>query len=436
MGEGRPMKRWTALCLALCLALALSACGSAQGGGGEAASAVSEAFAPQSFRGVVLDATAETLIVRTVSGLEYVLDIRRAELAVEPVVGMTVVVEYEGDLTGTGRNAKVVRISQGEASGAEPEHTGSTVDGVVTGQDGELTMLRTRDGSQYTFAMSNTVLKLNKGFTKDLWVRVTFDGIVDYGDTDEAAVQLVTELADEPDTYVMSAKLRKYDDEKDTLRFATDDGAVREISLDGVETVLPTGFQDDSALYIYYRWLPGKDAEGNRNLQVVRVADQRVGVDERLHLIVEDYDAQSGKLTGHALDGRTFQFWIKGSLLEEELRADGGPGEGDAVRVDYTGALLGADTGKWTVTGVVRTAKSTEYVSSVLGTVSRVGNTFALKAEDGRTLVFREQEEGAVPESIAEGDTVRAFFTGWLGSEDDDADTAHATLTRVAYALD
>lgn len=430
------MRRWTALCLALCLLLALPACGSAQDGEQGASGPVSEVFAPETFRGVVLDATAETLIVRTVSGLEYVLDIRRAQLAVEPVVGMTVVVEYEGELTGTGRSAKVVRVSQGEASGVEPEHTGSTVDGVVTGQNGELTTIRTRGGDAYTFAMSNTVLKLDRGFTKDLWVRVTFDGSVEGGETDEAAVQLVTELADEPDTYVMAVKLRQYDAEKDTLRFAADDGAVREVSLDGVETVIPAGFQDDSALYIYYRWLPGKDAEGNRNIQVVRVADQRIGEDERLHLVVEAYDAQSGKLTGHALDGRTFQFWIKGSLLEETLAKDGGPGEGDAVVVRYTGTLLGTDTGKWTVTGLERTAKSTQHVSSVLGTVSRVGNTFSLKAEDGRTLTFRNWEEGAVPEPIAEGDTVRAFFTGWLGSEDDEADTAHATLTRVAYALD
>lgn len=430
------MKRWTAFCLTLCLALGLAACAGQSAGQDGASGVVSEVFAPESFKGVVLDATQDTLIVRTVSGLEYVLDIRRAELAVEPAVGMTVVVEYEGELTGTGRGAKVVRVSQGEASGVEPEYTGSTVDGGVVGQDSDTATIRTAQGNDYTFAVSNTVLKLNKGFAKDLWVRVVFDGMADGADADEAAVERVTELADEPDTYVMPVKLRKYDDEKDTLRFASEDGVVREVSLENVETMIPAGFQDDSELYVYYRWLPGKDAEGNRKLQVIRVADQRVVGSQSLHLVVEHYDNQSGKLTGHALDGRVFQFWVKASQLEEGLQKDGGPGEGDAIRVDYTGSLLGTDTSGWTVTAVERTAKSTELVSSVQGTVARTGGSFALKADDGRMLTFPKMEEGAVPEPIAEGDTVRAFFTGWLGSEDDAADTAGATLTRVAYALD
>ena len=119
-------------------------------------------------------------------------------------------------------------------------------------------------------------------------------------------------------------------------------------------------------------------------------------------------------------DGRVITVYGKQSGTQEELDA------GDVVRVSYTGELMGTDTRQMKVQKIELRAAALDAETSVLGTVSQVsGSAITLEACDGRTLHFSQLAPGGENLIRAEkGDTVRVYYTGWLGTPQDTADTS------------
>lgn len=429
-------KKWTALLLALCLAASLAACGGGESGREEenqaAASAMPEGDLKQ-VSGTVLDAAGEKLILRTDSGLEYAMSLHKTNIDIEGglVNGMRVDITYKGELSETGPAPRAVTITQGEAAAADGLHTGSTVDGsVVTASNNELTV-RTPAGKEYVFATASA-----GQYESDQWLRITFDGEAKPGQASSGVVvKKIRPCVDQPDCYVFSAVLQKYDDETDLLKFRTDAGTEYEVSLADAETRIPMGFVGGGKLFVYYQ-LAGQPGEsGPAPIRVLRVADQRITAANELYATVESWD-DNGKAVLHTLDGRVLTFWFGKSLLDADSAEDGLQ-EGDGVKLTYTGALEGGNTANVKLLKVTRTAKAVELRNALTGTVKKVEDkALTLEADDGRTLRFAKLESAdSLPEGLKKGDYVRVEFSGWLGAPQNNADASQATLARVTLAL-
>lgn len=419
-------KGWLGLCLAAALALGLAACG----GQADVASSTSEAQLPQ-VSGLVLDATEDTLILRTDGGMEYVMDLYGADIQVEGglAAGMQVDVAYTGQLSQSGPHARASVVTPGQATAADALHTGCTVDGSVleTG-DGTLTV-RTGAGKEHTFATTK-----GARFAVHQWVRVTFDGDLAAGAA-SVVVQDVEPCTQLPDCYQMPVTLRRYEQETDTLRFVTQAGEEYEEDLAYVETDVPGGFDERTPLTAYYQVAGQPEEDGPVPIRLLKVEDARMTGESRLYATVESWDEDRGELVVHTLDGRVLTFWLYLRQLDEES-AQQGLRPGDGICFYYSGALAGTDLSDVEVSRAERTAKAAEHRSSLAGEVASAGSgRLTLEAEDGRRIRFtRTESADSLPEGLAEGDWVRVEFTGWLGDGEDDADASRAELARVALA--
>ena len=106
------------------------------------------------------------------------------------------------------------------------------------------------------------------------------------------------------------------------------------------------------------------------------------------------------------------------------------------VRVSYTGELMGTDTRQMKVQKIELRAAALDAETSVLGTVSQVSDSaITLEACDGRTLHFSQLAPGGeISSELKKGDTVRVYYTGWLGTPQDTADTSGAKVVRAVFA--
>ena len=423
------MKKIAAWAASAALSLSLAGCAT------EAASppVSSASEAPQeTVSGVVLDVTKDSLILRTPAGEEYVFKLDGDEIpeGQEVLNGSYVEVQYTGLLQGLGGNVNVVRVEKSEARTLGEEQTNSLARGRVTAFQEDGVTICTESGEEYVFNLSQALQRVQGGIREELWLQLVFDGSED--ELSLAMVKRAEEAALAPDTYQFSAKVDRYDPDRDTLSFTTKGGQKYEVSLEEAEVLLDGGFQGGETVTVFYQWAQQAQEDGPREIRVLRVADAALAGVPQLYGVVESYDENSGKLVVHTMDGRVLTAWISASQVPEE-----GLDKNDGLLMTYSGWIEGSSMKNARITSIETEGKGLANESVLLGTVEGLPEGgLVLKAQDGRTLEFTETSSAnSIPAAIREGDRVCVSFTGWLGSEEDDCDTQHAVVTHVAYAL-
>lgn len=424
---------WKVTAAALCLALMLAGCKGAQPALPDSTPAQSEVPPGMAVAyGVVLDYTDGTLIFRTNSGLEYVLKLSQSTILPEEGIaaGARVEVVYDGSLDGKGENRPdIYRVSAAQAQAIAPVYTGSTIDGVVTQAALNDTAIRTAQGKEYTFTTADNVQALRDGAQKGMWIRIVFDGALEGFDTSGVIVRSVLECAAQPDTVQTPGTVRSYDEAGHTMTVQASDGTRYSFDTEFVELDTPNGLRTGSQVVVYSRGQLAADGEKAQQALVYRVSDVRLSPVRQLEGVVERAE-EDGGLVLHLCDGRVITVYGKQSGTQEELDA------GDVVRVSYTGELMGTDTRQMKVQKIELRAAALDAETSVLGTVSQVsGSAITLEACDGRTLHFSQLAPGGeISSELKKGDTVRVYYTGWLGIPQDTADTSGAKVVRAVFA--
>lgn len=420
-------ERKGALCMLLCAALLAGCAGTAGQEGAESASASEPA---QTLEGTVLDITDESLIVRTSSGQEYVLKLDGDEVPPEAEIltGAHVTVTYDGVLSGIGKNVDVLRVEASEAETVEDASTASTVDGWVTKESGDTVTLCAASGTEYTFSIAQAARRLDGRLTEGDWVRVTFDG--DAGDVQNTRVREIAHAERTQDCYWLRAEVRRYDPDEDVLTVRTMAREERTMDLAHTQVEMAEPFEPGQDVDIAFFWGAGEE-DGVREIRPVRVVDAGAR-DTEFYAVVEAYDEDSGALLLHMADGRVLDTWIT-----QKLEPKDGLDKNDGVWVRYTGWFEGADLSTMKITNAETQDKGLDNESSAAGAVRAISEDgFTLACTDGRTLRFTQLAAAqSLPESIAVGDDVRVYYTGWTGSEDDAEDTQHAEAAHVTRIL-
>ena len=200
------------------------------------------------------------------------------------------------------------------------------------------------------------------------------------------------------------------------------------------------GLRTGSQVVVYSRGQLAADGEKAQQALVYRVSDVRLSPVRQLEGVVERAE-EDGGLVLHLCDGRVITVYGKQSGTQDELVAakvchEVGLDAGDVVRVSYTGELMETDTRQMKVQKIELRAAALDAETSVLGTVSQVsGSAITLEACDGRTLHFSQLAPGGeISSELKKGDTVRVYYTGWLGTPQDTADTSGAKVVRAVFA--
>ena len=100
----------------------------------------------------------------------------------------------------------------------------------------------------------------------------------------------------------------------------------------------------------------------------------------------------------------------------------------------YEGWLNGADTREMELTEIEVESKGSKSENSIAGMVWELNEeSMTLRTMSGKTLRFTQKAaEQSVPETVAVGNPVRVYFTGWLTGENEEE---NAVITHVAQLL-
>lgn len=381
----------------------------------------------QTASGVVLDITQDTLILRTNAGMEYVLDLGGDEIPpdVEVLNGSFVKIYYDGDLQLEPNHVDVLYIEPDESDEVAAGYQNSTADGRVAALTKDTLELETETGAVYSFSIAQAKQKMNGKLEEGSFVRLTFDGMA--SDTEKALVKQITELELTGIVASTPVTVQQYDDKTKMLTVETWDGVQGTFStkqvqcgadawedLEWEEAVVyaNTDVADDG-------WYLGKV------LKVVPADDAR----QQMYGVVESFDSEQGVLLLHSMTGETLEL-----SLDEEMVPSEGLDKNDTVCVTYEGWLNGADTREMELTEIEVESKGSKSENSIAGMVWELNEeSMTLRTMSGKTLHFTQKAaEQSVPETVAVGNPVRVYFTGWLTGENEEE---NAVITHVAQLL-
>lgn len=381
----------------------------------------------QTASGVVLDITQDTLILRTNAGMEYVLDLGGDEIPpdVEVLNGSFVKIYYDGDLQLEPNHVDVLYIEPDESDEVAAGYQNSTADGRVVALTKDTLELETETGAVYSFSIAQAKQKMNGKLEEGSFVRLTFDGMA--SDTEKALVKQITELELTGIVASTPVTVQQYDDKTKMLTVETWDGVQGTFStkqvqcgadawedLEWEEAVVyaNTDVADDG-------WYLGKV------LKVVPADDAR----QQMYGVVESFDSEQGVLLLHSMTGETLEL-----SLDEEMVPSEGLDKNDTVCVTYEGWLNGADAREMELTEIEVESKGSKSENSIAGMVWELNEeSMTLRTMSGKTLHFTQKAaEQSVPETVAVGNPVRVYFTGWLTGENEEE---NAVITHVAQLL-
>ena len=381
----------------------------------------------QTASGVVLDITQDTLILRTNAGMEYVLDLGGDEIPpdVEVLNGSFVKIYYDGDLQLEPNHVDVLYIEPDESDEVAAGYQNSTADGRVVALTKDTLELETETGAVYSFSIAQAKQKMNGKLEEGSFVRLTFDGMA--SDTEKALVKQITELELTGIVASTPVTVQQYDDKTKMLTVETWDGVQGTFStkqvqcgadawedLEWEEAVVyaNTDVADDG-------WYLGKV------LKVVPADDAR----QQMYGVVESFDSEQGMLLLHSMTGETLEL-----SLDEEMVPSEGLDKNDTVCVTYEGWLNGADAREMELTEIEVESKGSKSENSIAGMVWELDEeSMTLRTMSGKTLHFTQKAaEQSVPETVAVGNPVRVYFTGWLTGENEEE---NAVITHVAQLL-
>lgn len=381
----------------------------------------------QTANGVVLDITQDTLILRTNAGMEYVLDLGGDEIPpdVEVLNGSFVKIYYDGDLQMEPNHVDVLYIEPDQSEEVAAGYQNSTADGRVVSLTKDTLELETETGAVYSFSIAQAKQKMNGKLEEGSFVRLTFDGMA--SDTEKALVKQITELELTGIVASTPVTVQKYDDKNDMLTVETWDGVQGTFSTQQVQCGADSWEDlewEDAVVYANTDvaddgWYLGKV------LKVVPADDAR----QQMYGVVESFDSDQGTLLLHSMTGETLEL-----SLEEEMVPDEGLDKNDTVCVTYEGWWNGADTREMEPTEIEVESKGSKSENSVAGMVWALDDeSMTLRTMSGKTLHFTQKAaEQSIPETVAVGNPVRVYFTGWLTGEADEED---AVITHVAQLL-
>lgn len=381
----------------------------------------------QTASGVVLDITQDTLILRTNAGMEYVLDLGGDEIPpdVEVLNGSFVKIYYDGDLQLEPNHVDVLYIEPDESDEVAAGYQNSTADGRVAALTKDTLELETETGAVYSFSIAQAKQKMNGKLEEGSFVRLTFDGMA--SDTEKALVKQITELELTGIVASTPVTVQQYDDKTKMLTVETWDGVQGTFStkqvqcgadawedLEWEEAVVyaNTDVADDG-------WYLGKV------LKVVPADDAR----QQMYGVVESFDSEQGVLLLHSMTGETLEL-----SLDEEMVPSEDLDKNDTVCVTYEGWLNGADTREMELTEIEVESKGSKSENSIAGMVWELNEeSMKLRTMSGKTLHFTQKAaEQSVPETVAVGNPVRVYFTGWLTGENEEE---NAVITHAAQLL-
>lgn len=381
----------------------------------------------QTASGVVLDITEHSLILRTSAGMEYVLDLDGDEIpeGTEVLNGSFVKIYYEGDLQLESNNVDVLYIEADQSEEVEAGYKNSTADGRVVGLTKDTLKLETETGAVYSFSIAQAKQKMNGKLEEGSFVRLTFDGMA--SDTEKALVKQITELELTGVVHTTPVTVQEYDDKEDTLTVKDWDGVQSTFSIKDVQC----GADDWEALewedaVVYSDTDVGDNGWHLGKVLKVVPADK---AEQCFYGVVESFEEDTGDLLVHLMTGELLEFSI-----DEEMVPSDGLDKNDTICVSYDGWLNGSDVRKVELKEIEVQAKGTQSENSIAGTVWELEkDVITIRTMDGRSIQFSEKAaEQSIPETVAVGNSVRVYFTGWLTGE---KEQENAVVTHVAQLL-
>ncbi len=381
----------------------------------------------QTASGVVLDITQDTLILRTNAGMEYVLDLGGDEIPpeVEVLNGSFVKIYYDGDLQLEPNHVDVLYIEPDESDEVAAGYQNSTADGRVVALTKDTLELETETGAVYSFSIAQAKQKMNGKLEEGSFVRLTFDGMA--SDTEKALVKQITELELTGIVASTPVTVQQYDDKSKMLTVETWDGVQGTFSTKQVQCGADAWEDLEWEEAVVYANTDAAD-DGwylGKVLKVVPADDAR----QQMYGVVESFDSEQGVLLLHSMTGETLELY-----LDEEMVPSEGLDKNDTVCVTYEGWLNGADTREMELTEIEVESKGSKSENSVAGMVWELNEeSMTLRTMSGKTLHFTQKAaEQSVPETVAVGNPVRVYFTGWLTGENEEE---NAVITHVAQLL-
>ena len=322
----------------------------------------------------------------------------------------------------------VLRVEASEAEAVEDASTASTVDGWVTKESGDTVTLCAASGTEYTFSIAQAARRLNGRLTEGDWVRVTFDG--DDGDVQNTRVREIAHAERTQDCYWLRAEVRRYDPDEDVLTVRTMAREERTMNLAHTQVEMAEPFEPGQDVDIAFFWARARRMACARSSPCAWWTPARATRSSTLWWRRTTRTAARCCCTWPS--GR-----VAGTRGSRRSSSEDGLDKNDGVWVRYTGWLEGADLSTMKITNVETQDKGLDNESSAAGAVRAISEDgFTLACTDGRTLRFTQLAAAqSLPESIAVGDDVRVYYTGWTGSEDDAEDTQHAEAAHVTRIL-
>lgn len=381
----------------------------------------------QTASGVVLDITQDTLILRTNAGMEYVLDLGGDEIPpdVEVLNGSFVKIYYDGDLQLEPNHVDVLYIEPDESDEVAAGYQNSTADGRVVALTKDTLELETETGAVYSFSIAQAKQKMNGKLEEGSFVRLTFDGMA--SDTEKALVKQITELELTGIVASTPVTVQQYDDKTKMLTVETWDGVQGTFSTKQVQCGADAWEDLEWEEAVVYANTDAAD-DGwylGKVLKVVPADDAR----QQMYGVVESFDSEQGVLLLHSMTGETLEL-----SLDEEMVPSEGLDKNDTVCVTYEGWLNGADAREMELTEIEVESKGSKSENSIAGMVWELNEeSMTLRTMSGKTLHFTQKAaEQSVPETVAVGNPVRVYFTGWLTGENEEE---NAVITHVAQLL-
>lgn len=381
----------------------------------------------QTASGVVLDITQDTLILRTNAGMEYVLDLGGDEIPpdVEVLNGSFVKIYYDGDLQLEPNHVDVLYIEPDESDEVAAGYQNSTADGRVAALTKDTLELETETGAVYSFSIAQAKQKMNGKLEEGSFVRLTFDGMA--SDTEKALVKQITELELTGIVASTPVTVQQYDDKTKMLTVETWDGVQGTFSTKQVQCGADAWEDLEWEEAVVYANTDAAD-DGwylGKVLKVVPADHAR----QQMYGVVESFDSEQGVLLLHSMTGETLEL-----SLDEEMVPSEGLDKNDTVCVTYEGWLNGADAREMELTEIEVESKGSKSENSIAGMVWELNEeSMTLRTMSGKTLHFTQKAaEQSVPETVAVGNPVRVYFTGWLTGENEEE---NAVITHVAQLL-
>ncbi len=371
--------------------------------------------------GIVLDVSDGQFILRSIGGTEYVFRMRGAEdLTPEGTKpGQMVRAWYDGVLSGTNAaNVKLLRIEPIEEAVRDMLSEDCVAQGIVTSVDEQALAIRTKDGTEHTFAAAESLRSIPDGAKPGQWVRIVFDGTPEM-----PVVKAVTLLAQEAESYIMTGALRNFDEAKKTLEIQADAGGVYEFSYENAEMTFPNGMKKWSRVDLVYTGHAQPKGAENNSAVLISAQPESKAKPRQIAVTVQNVTKNRGNLDVVTPDGRALKFYVDAKLTSGKNAL----AEGDVICIYYTGSIAAEQTGSARIVSVERLGLDNKRL---FGTVKSMGTAeLELQTNDGRTLTLKMPEGEMLPQTLKRGDDVCIRYTGVIVHDD----AQNAQIKSISY---